>query len=210
MLFTAPLTPVLHPSPWRLRCLGLFTLLGHPLFGWIWGEWLPQPYENYRLRGIMAALGLILMVRGVSHAAASQFAGRAFSAVFWIQLPLFFSWMYLCNSGNTVWLASVCAMILIYYHVTDWRLATLGTMTGGLLAWLLFEGFGPGAAPMTEREQAVNAVVIAFSWSSFCRRAAGSGLNPALRVGAGVGVGHLGRALHDRERLGCGGVPAGS
>ena len=33
---------ILHPSPWRLRWLGLFTLVGHPLFGWIWGHWLPK------------------------------------------------------------------------------------------------------------------------------------------------------------------------
>ena len=43
---TAPLIPVLHPSPLRMKGLGLFTLLGHPLFYYLWAVWLPQPYEN--------------------------------------------------------------------------------------------------------------------------------------------------------------------
>ncbi len=164
-LFTAPLNPVLHPSPWRLRYLGLFTLLGHPLFAWIWGSWLPQPYENYWLRCIIGMLGLILLSARISGDPTGKLTGRAFGAVFWIQLPLFFSWMYLCNHGNTVWLASCCAMILIYYHVTDWRIATLGIVSGGLLAWLLFALVGPVTPAMPQEQAAVNAVVIAFSWS---------------------------------------------
>jgi hypothetical protein len=67
-------------------------------------------------------------------------AKRVFGLVFWLELPVLFSWMYLCNSGNTVWLATMAAMVLIYYHVTDWRLATLGTITGGLLAFLGLHG----------------------------------------------------------------------
>src|SRR4051812_30763942 len=33
---TAPLVPVLHPSPLRMKGLGLFTLFGHPLFWFVW------------------------------------------------------------------------------------------------------------------------------------------------------------------------------
>jgi two-component system CAI-1 autoinducer sensor kinase/phosphatase CqsS len=36
--------PVLHPSRWRIRALGLSTTFGHPLFYWVWGKLLPQPY----------------------------------------------------------------------------------------------------------------------------------------------------------------------
>jgi two-component system CAI-1 autoinducer sensor kinase/phosphatase CqsS len=165
-LFQEQLVPILHPSPWRLRALGLFTLVGHPLFGWIWGHWLPQPYENPGLRAVLGALGLLLISNSITRDPSSKLSARIFSLVFWIQLPLFFSWMYFCNNGNTVWLSSFCAMVLIYYHVTDWRVATLGTVSGMLLAGALFHWVGPAVPPMSEQQFAINAVVIAFSWAS--------------------------------------------
>lgn len=165
-LFQEQLDLILHPSRWRLRWLGLFTVIGHPLFGWIWGHWLPQPYESPALRAVMGTLGLLLIWESIVNDPSSKVSARIFTLVFWLQLPLFFSWMYLCNNGNTVWLASFCAMVLIYYHVTDWRAATLGTLSGVLLAWTLFRWFGPAVAPMTEQQFAVNSVIISFSWAS--------------------------------------------
>jgi len=165
-LLQEQLVLILHPSRWRLRWLGLFTLVGHPLFGWIWGQWLPQPYESPALRAVMGTLGLLLISESITNDPSSKLSARIFSVVFWIQLPVFFSWMYLCNNGNTVWLASFCAMVLIYYHVTDWRAATLGTVSGALLAWTLFQAFGPAVPSMSEQQFSINAVVIAFSWAS--------------------------------------------
>ncbi|MDO8373295.1 MAG: HAMP domain-containing sensor histidine kinase [Pseudomonadota bacterium] len=165
-LLQEQLVLILHPSRWRLRWLGLFTLVGHPLFGWIWGQWLPQPYESPALRAVMGTLGLLLISESITNDPSSKLSARIFSVVFWIQLPVFFSWMYLCNNGNTVWLASFCAMVLIYYHVTDWRAATLGTVSGALLAWTLFQAFGPAVSPMSQQQFSINAVVIAFSWAS--------------------------------------------
>ena len=127
---------------------------------------MPQPYENLGLRIFMAALGLTLMVPRIGLDTSSVLSTRTFITVFWLQLPFFFSWMYLCNVGNTVWLASICAMILIYYHTTDWRLATLGILAGGMMAWWLFQWIGPQESPWQTHQIAVNAVVIAFCWSS--------------------------------------------
>ncbi len=165
-LFTVPLDPILHPSSGRLWWLGLFTVVGHPLFYWIWGSLLPQPYENVLLRGSISLLGIALMVPRICTDPTSKTTRQVFTAVFWLQLPLFFSWMYLCNGGNTVWLASECAMILIYYHVTDWRIATLGTISGGIMAWWCAQLLDPGLPAMSDNATAVNTVVIAFCWSS--------------------------------------------
>lgn len=159
---TAPLVPVLHPSPLRMRGLGLFTLFGHPLFWFIWAVWLPQPYENLPLRLFTASLGIALMSPQVSRDPASRLAGQVFSVVFWFELPFLFSWMYFCNGGNAVWLGSMAAMILIYYFTTDWRLATIGLALGATLARLLFDVLGPAVPPMPPGLALTNIMVLSF------------------------------------------------
>jgi two-component system CAI-1 autoinducer sensor kinase/phosphatase CqsS len=159
------LEPILHPSRWRIRALGLSTSLGHPLFWWIWTRPLPQPYENLWLRLLMSVLGASLLVfPSITASPPSKFAATVFTAIFWITLPWFFWWMYFCNNGNTVWLASLAAMYLIYYHLTDWRLATLGAISGMLVAWGLFQAAGPQTPGLSVEQLATNGVVIAFSW----------------------------------------------
>jgi two-component system, CAI-1 autoinducer sensor kinase/phosphatase CqsS len=165
-LVLAPIEPILHASPRRLWWLGLSIFAGNALFAWIWSVWLPQPYENLTLRILASALGFTLMTRAVNHDPSSRVAQRVFGFVFWLELPVFFSWMYLCNSGSAVWLATVAAMVLIYYLVTDWRLATLGTITGGLLSWFLFRSIDLGIPEVPESQRAVHIVVFLFAWLS--------------------------------------------
>ncbi|MEO5671676.1 MAG: HAMP domain-containing sensor histidine kinase [Ramlibacter sp.] len=159
---TAPLVPVLHPSPLRMKGLGLFTLFGHPLFWAVWALWLPQPYENLPLRLFTASLGLLLINNRISSDPTSRLSGQVFTAVFWFELPFLFSWMYLCNAGNQAWLGSMAAMVLTYYFATDWRIATAGIALGGLLARILFEFWGPAVPPMSTDVLLVNTMVIAF------------------------------------------------
>lgn len=157
--------PILHPSRWRIRALGLTTTFGHPLFYWFWAKLLPQPYESLWLRVFMSALGISLLVfPSITATPPSKFAVTVFTAIFWITLPFFFSWMYFCNGGNAVWLASFGAMFLIYYHVTDWRIATIGSASGVVLAWLLFHGVGPDTPPWSWEHIATNALVVSFCW----------------------------------------------
>jgi two-component system CAI-1 autoinducer sensor kinase/phosphatase CqsS len=157
--------PVLHPSTWRIRALGISTFVGHPLFYFIWTYWLPQPYEDLVLRLMMSLFGLsLLVIPGLTASPPSRLAATTFSLIFWITLPWFFSWMYFCNSGNPVWLASLGAMFLIYYHLTDWRLATVGSISGLLVAWIMFHAVGPEAQPIDFVLGAANSVVLAFCW----------------------------------------------
>jgi two-component system CAI-1 autoinducer sensor kinase/phosphatase CqsS len=157
--------PILHPSTWRIRALGISTFVGHPLFHFIWTFWLPQPYEDLVLRLLMSLFGLsLLVVPGLTASPPSRVAATTFTLIFWITLPWFFSWMYFCNSGNPVWLASLGAMFLIYYHLTDWRLATVGSISGLVVAWAMFHAVGPQAQPITFALGAANAVVLAFCW----------------------------------------------
>lgn len=157
--------PILHPSEWRIRALGLSTVVGHPLFYWIWTYWLPQPYESLWQRGLMSLLGLVLLVAPQFKAhPPGRGAALAFTTIFWVTLPVYFTWMYFCNGANAVWLASVAAMFLIYYHLTDWRIATFGILTGLPLGWLLFVLVGPDQPLPPPQELATHGVVFAFAW----------------------------------------------
>jgi two-component system CAI-1 autoinducer sensor kinase/phosphatase CqsS len=157
---------VLRPSHWRIRALGVCTLVGHPLFFLIWSFTFPQPYESLVLRAAMAAGGVgLLVLPGPGRAPPTRAAAILFSAIFWVTLPWFFTWMYFCNSGNAVWLASMAAMLLIYYQLTDWRLASVGAASGVALAWLMFEALGPDVPPVPDEVALVNAVVLAFCWA---------------------------------------------
>lgn len=134
----APLEPILHPSTVRLQWLGVFTVGGHFLFGWLWGLAMPQPFEVFGARVVLALTGLLLLLPRVNRDLQSKANIQVFGIIFWLQLPMFFGWMYLMNEGNKVWLASLCSMILIYFHITDWRLASLGTVSGFAAATGLF------------------------------------------------------------------------
>lgn len=157
--------PILHPSRWRIRALGLTTAFGHPIFYLVWAKLLPQPYESLALRIVVSVLGISLLVfPSLTATPPRRPAVVVFTAIFWFTLPVFFAWMYFCNGGNAPWLASFGAMFLIYYHVTDWRLATLGSASGTLLAWLAYRAFGPTQPDWPADLVATNALVLSFCW----------------------------------------------
>lgn len=165
--FLGPLQPILHPSTQRLWSLGLFLAIGQVLFAVVWSVWLPQPYENLPLRVAASLLGCSLMLPVINRDPDRSLSRIVFGLVFWLELPVLFSWMYLSNGGSAVWLASMGLMVLIYYSVTDWRLATLGTVSGLLLGATLFRWFGitPGwLEGATGEGLQMHAVVFGFSW----------------------------------------------
>lgn len=163
-LFDEPLEPILHPSEWRLKSLGMYTLVGHPLIWLVWKYWMPQPYENGWLRFVMALLGVGLIHSRVSKDYSGKLAKLWFSGLFWLQLPFFFTWMYLCNQANSVWLASVSGMLLIYYHVTDWRLATIGTLSGVAAAFGTFSLLHAPIQVFAVSTHGPDLVVVLFFW----------------------------------------------
>ncbi|MCU0762229.1 MAG: HAMP domain-containing histidine kinase [Hydrogenophaga sp.] len=158
----APVEAILHPSRYRLLWIGMFTFFGHLIAAVVWAEWVPQPYENYAVRALMALLSVAYVMPDMLREPMSRSSGRIFGLATWIQLPFFFSWMYCMNGGNAAWLASVSAMVLIYYHATDWRLATLGLLTGAPAGYLLAHALqGPALVFVNP---GVDVVAIAFAW----------------------------------------------
>lgn len=158
--------PVLHPSRWRIRALGLSCAIGHPLFYAIWTNWVPQPYERLWQRLAVSLLGLLpLALPSLQAQPPSRTATIVLSAMFWITLPVYFTWMYLCNERNAVWFATMCAMFLIYYQLTDWRIATIGIASGLVAGWGLFAIAGPPLPPTSIENTITHGVVFSFAWS---------------------------------------------
>ena len=144
-----------------MRLLGLATMLGQPVFGWIWSVWLVQPYENLWLRGLMSLLGATLVFPWLSRDFLNLATRWLLTLIVWIEIPVFFSWMYFCNDGSAAWLASLCTMIVCYYHLTDWRIATAGIASGAMLSWTLLAWL----MPFDFHANPVDGVVIAYSWA---------------------------------------------
>jgi two-component system CAI-1 autoinducer sensor kinase/phosphatase CqsS len=59
----------------------------------------------------------------------------------------------------------MASMVLIYYLVTDWRLATLGTVSGAFVSFLIFSFAKPRHLSIDADQAMIHAVVFAFTWS---------------------------------------------
>jgi two-component system, CAI-1 autoinducer sensor kinase/phosphatase CqsS len=153
---------ILHPSPLRLKWLGIFTLIVHPLFWFTWTTLFPQPFESLFVRIFLALTGLGLLFQPLMSGVHSVTTRRYFLVAAWLQLPVFTVWMYWMNGGNSVWLATTAIMIVGYYQLTDWRLASLGLLTGLLLA----TGIALYQIGVPKSTFSVDIVVILFAWFS--------------------------------------------
>jgi two-component system, CAI-1 autoinducer sensor kinase/phosphatase CqsS len=163
-ILCAPLEPILDPSPRRLRFIGWAALFGQVLFGWIWMNVLPQPYDNMTLRLVAASLGIILLLKRVSDVPDAKATEWLFGLIVWFELPVLFSWMYLQNPFSQAWFGSVVAMILLYYQTTDWRLATIGLLSAiGLGVAGTYARAGHVA--LANSVSADECFVIFFAWS---------------------------------------------
>ena len=161
-LITPELEIILHPSRRRLQWLGIVTIFGHLVFWWLWTDVLPQTFENAGARIFMAATGIgLVLQRNINHCHTS-FMKWYFSLVCWLQLPFFFIWMYWLNASSSMWMATVATMIVVYYQLTDWRIASLGLVLGTLVSsWSAYAIFDKQLSAPPE-----HAIVMIFAWVS--------------------------------------------
>jgi signal transduction histidine kinase len=132
-LVEPPLELVTPATRNRLKLAGWCYLIGHPLYWLLWTYWDPQPFASLTAHLALAAAGLVLLSDRVAGRPEQRASQMIAAVVFWIGLPLFFSWMYWMNGGNAVWLGITVAMIFVYFFVIDYRLALPGLLAGGAL-----------------------------------------------------------------------------
>lgn len=130
---------ILHPSRRRLQWLGIFTIVGHLGFWWLWTDILPQPFEDGRIRLAIAMTGFGLFLQFAGNHCHTRGIRLYFSFVCWLQLPFFSVWMYWMNGCSAMWMATVATMVVFYFHLTDWRLASIGLIIGYATATLAAE-----------------------------------------------------------------------
>lgn len=163
--FRAPLEPILHASKLRLKIIGAFILLGQPFFGWMWLYVFPQSYENMYLRIAVACLGIVLIWGRFSNRPGSKETEWMFSLIMWIEQPLLFMLFFFMNYASVAWFGSILVMLVIYYQLTDWRLATAGLIGAILIAFATSSQLSVQTLTFTDIFSARGMVVL-FAWST--------------------------------------------
>ncbi len=132
----APLEVVKDQSRLKSWVFAFALVFGHPLYHWAWSTLSPQPYESLGWRLIAAGLGVVALLAmhryGIEdrRAAIAYGIGAAFGTV------VLSAWFYVANGGNAMWLASLVALTMLYYTLTDWRLATVVTALAFAVAYV--------------------------------------------------------------------------
>ena len=151
----APIESVKDQSLLKGEVLALALFVGHPVYYLAWSRWFPQPYENLTLRLVCSVLGALAFLAIRRYGASDPRAGVIYGVATAAGTVVLAAWFYVANGGDPVWLASLAAMTMVYFSMTDWRIAVVVTLLSYALAYLLVpalkigawdtgEPFGPG------------------------------------------------------------------
>ncbi len=124
----------------NIPIVGLFSLIGFPIFYFIWSYLLPQPYENLSYRLINAFISLpCLFYKYFSGNLKKYFPIYFFIGVLLV-LPFFFGFMLYKNAWTITWfISNLIALILLILLIDDWFLTSLLSITGYTLAFLVVQ-----------------------------------------------------------------------
>lgn len=118
----------------KLRTITLVGAVGFPLYGYVWTEFFPQPYENLPLRFFGMALCLVfwglLYYQGRHAAQVSRLLPAYCYGLIVFCMPFFFTFMALKNGLNAVWSASAVCAILYLILLLDLRNMLVATGIG--------------------------------------------------------------------------------
>lgn len=124
-----------HAEP-NMGIIGLFGILGYPVYYLIWTYIFPQPYENLSFRILCAFISLPwVLYRQLPKQWKKLFPVYFFLSLF-IVMPFFFSFMMLKNEWSLVWAMSFMAgTFLLTLFIFDWMIIFIMTLSGFLAAY---------------------------------------------------------------------------
>jgi two-component system CAI-1 autoinducer sensor kinase/phosphatase CqsS len=156
---------LLNLSNKRIKVFGALLFIGHPVFGLLWTYAFPQPYENPVVRVILAGTGLYLFVRKIDHEPVIPKDKILLTLLVWLNIPVFFVWMYFKNDGNLLWIVSLCAAIFIAYGIFLRTQATVSVFMGLAVGAILGLHVPKHALALNAADLAQHAVLLAFCWT---------------------------------------------
>ena len=120
----------------NIPIVGLFSVIGFPLFYFIWSYLLPQPYENLGYRLINAFISVpFLLYRYSSRKLKKYFPAYFFTCVMFL-VPFFFGFMLYKNAWNITWfISNLIALSLLIMLLDDGELIFLLIIVGYSLAF---------------------------------------------------------------------------
>lgn len=102
----------------KIRAAAFIGVFGFPIFYFVWGYVLPQPYESIPLRAIGTLLCVALVTVAWWPAPLRKYAVAFSYGTFLYCLPFFFTLMLLFNHSNSTWqmstLAALIYVVLLY------------------------------------------------------------------------------------------------
>lgn len=140
----APIESITDQSVFKGLAFSAALMVGHPLFYWAWTRGYPAKYESLEWRLVCSALGAAALVairawgpsdtRAITIYLIATAAGTVGLA----------SWFFVASGAGPIWLASLAAMTMVYFSLTDWRIAIVVTPLAYVLAYLLVPAMGIG------------------------------------------------------------------
>lgn len=132
----APLEVVKDQSRFKSWVFAFALAFGHPIYYWAWTVLSPQPYESLGWRLLAAGLGMLALFAMLHYGIEDRKTAIAYGVATAFGTVVIAAWFYVANGGNPVWLASLAALTMLYYTLTDWRLATVVTAVAYAAAYV--------------------------------------------------------------------------
>ena len=126
---------ILENAEPNIPIMGLFGLVGFPLFYFVWSNIFPQEFEDLRFRTLTAILSIPWVFY---HRLPYWF--RSFFPIYliiscWVMIPFFFSFMLLKNEWSLVWtMSNMAGLFLLIILINDWLVVSLLTISAYLFA----------------------------------------------------------------------------
>jgi two-component system CAI-1 autoinducer sensor kinase/phosphatase CqsS len=124
----------------KIRAAAIIGVFGFPLFYFVWGYLLPQPYESVLLRGIGTGLCLLIAAAGWWPERMRKHLVPFSYFTFLYCLPFFFTMMLLFNHSNAAWqmstLAALIYVVLLYDLINAMIVMVVGS-AAAVIAYLL-------------------------------------------------------------------------
>lgn len=130
---TEPLELIKDRSLLRVRAMSAVLILGHLFYYWVWTYFYPQPYESLSIR-MPAILGsVVLLILTCRMDAEDGPVILIYSLLVFYGTSFVATWFYVANNGNVVWLSSYSVLLMLYFGLTDWRIASIGSLASVVL-----------------------------------------------------------------------------